>query len=36
MIKGLLTPLKDGQILPLVLEFEHSGSVMLEMPVRAN
>lgn len=36
MIKGLLAPLKEGQVLPLMLKFEQAGEVQVKMPVQAN
>ncbi len=35
MIKGLSVTLKEGLVLPVILEFEKAGSVLVEIPVRS-
>ena len=34
MLMGLKEPLKDGDLLPLTLIFEHAGEVKLEVPIK--
>jgi copper(I)-binding protein len=33
MLEGLKQPLKEGQTLPLTLEFEHAGKIELQVPI---